>query len=169
LNLAEGVKPLLSSKGTVLCAERRVGAGACLYFGTSADRDWSDLPRTRLYVPLMRQLMAHLTDQLGDRALVLNRSIASSTEHPGLVSTDGRWTVTNLDPRESALDRIDADELRSAIGVGSAAGEDREVEEAWAQILPAGRLRSDEIWTGITWLLFVVLAVELLLAARVHA
>jgi hypothetical protein len=169
LKLAQDVSPLLSSHGQVLAAERRIGVGACIYFGTTADRDWTNLPRTRLYVPLMRQMMAYLTDQLGDRQPVVNHTVAKATEHAGLTSNDGKWIVTNLDPKESALDRIAVEELERAFGVQPAATEDREVEAAWAKILPATRLRPEEVWTAITWLLFAVLAVELLLAARVHA
>ncbi|HET6883145.1 MAG TPA: BatA domain-containing protein [Pirellulales bacterium] len=168
-SLADGARPLLLSQGRVLAAERRVGAGACLYIGMTADRDWTDLPRTRLYVPLMRQLMAYLTDQLGNRGLVVNRLIRTATEHAGLVSTDGNWIVTNLDPKESALERIDVDELQRAFGGEAVQSEDREVEAAWSKILPAGRQRPEEIWTTILWLLFFVLSAELLLAARVHA
>lgn len=168
-DLAQGVKPLLSAKGRVVCAERAVGSGACLYFGVSADRDWSDFPRTRLYVPLMRQLLAHLTDQLDGGGLVVQRVIGNSTEHPGLAAVDGKWVVTNLEPREAVLDRIATEQLRVAFGVQSSETEDREVEAAWAQILPANHLRPEEVWTGIAWLLFFVLAAELLLAARVHA
>lgn len=168
VRLAAGARPILLSQGRVVAAERRFGAGACMYIGATADRDWTDLPRTRLYVPLMRQLMAYLTDQLGNRGLIVNRSIRTATEHAGLVSADGNWIVTNLDPKESAPERIDAEELQRAFGSQSAPSEDRELEAAWAKILPAGRQRPEEIWTTILWLLFFVLAGELLLAARVH-
>lgn len=168
-DLAEGARPLLSSQGRIVCAERSVGAGTCLYFGTSADRDWTDLPRTRLYVPLMRQLLAHLTDQLQDQSPVVVRTIASSTAQPGIESVDGKWLVTNLDPRESDPRRLEPEELRQAFGVQSGAGTDREREAAWAQVLPANRERPEEVWTIIAWILFGVLAAELLLAARVHA
>jgi hypothetical protein len=167
--LVAGAKPLLSSQGRVLSAERQTGAGTCLYIGTTADREWTDLPRTRMYVPLMRQLLAYLTDQLGERRKVVQRPITQASEHAGLALAEGTWTVTNLDPKESALDRIDAAELKRAFGVQSIESEDREVLAAWERILPAGRLRPEEFWTTIAWLLFVVLAGELLLAARVHA
>lgn len=167
--LAEGARPILSSQRLVLAAERRVGSGACLYIGTTADREWTDLPRTRLYVPLVRQLMAYLTDQLGDRRSIVNRFITNATQHAGVASADGKWIVTNLEPRESALNRIDVEELLKAFDVQSSQGENREVEAAWAKILPTSRLRPEEIWTSILWLLFLVLAAELLLAARVHA
>jgi hypothetical protein len=168
-DLADGARPLLTSRGRIVCAERRLGSGTCLYLGTSADRDWTDLPRTRLYVPLMRQLLAHLSDQLHDQGPVVDRTIANSTEQPGIESVAGQWLVTNLDPRESDPRRLEPEELRRAFGGQTAAGEDRELAAAWAQILPANRERPDEIWTAILWLLFVVLAAELLLASRVHA
>ncbi len=167
--LAEGVKPLLSTKGTVLAAERSIGSGVCVYFGSTADRDWTDLPRTRLYVPLIRQMVAYLTEQLGDRGLVVPRQIAKPTDRAGLEQSGGKWIVTNLDPRESALDRLDEEQLRRTFGVEDQVTEDREVEAQWAKILPANRQRPEEIWTMLVWLLFAILAAELLLAARVHA
>ncbi|MFN9374523.1 MAG: BatA domain-containing protein [Planctomycetaceae bacterium] len=165
---AEG-RPLLTSRERIVCAERRVGQGSCLYLGTTADRDWTDLPRTRLYVPLMRQLLAHLTDQLGNEGQILHRTVSSSSEEPGAKFVDEQWQVINLDPRESDPRRLDPDEFRQAFGGGTSAGEDREREAAWAEILPANRERPDELWTAILWLVFVVLAAELLLASRVHA
>lgn len=168
-DLAEGARLLLSSQGRILCAERSIGAGTCLYVGTSADRDWTDLPRTRLYVPLMRQLLAHLTDQLQGQSPVSSQTVGNATAQPGIESVEGKWQVTNLDPRESDPRRLEPSALRQAFGASSGAGEDREREAAWAQVLPATRERAGEIWPVIGWILFGVLAAELLLASRVHA
>ena len=168
-DLAEGARLLLGSQGRILCAERSIGSGTCLYVGTSADRDWTDLPRTRLYVPLMRQLLAHLTDQLQGQSPVSSQTVGNATAQPGIESVEGKWLVTNLDPRESDPRRLEPDALRQAFGAGSDAGEDREREAAWAQVLPATRERAGEIWPVIGWILFGVLAAELLLASRVHA
>jgi hypothetical protein len=43
------------------------------------------------------------------------------------------------------------------------------VAAAWAKILPADRQRPEELWTVLAWILWVVLAAELLLSSRVHA
>lgn len=92
----------------IAAAERRVGKGKCVYVGTSVDRDWTELPRTPMYVPLMRQLVAHLTDQLSDRAAVIHRIGSKTGETVGIAEalsmagvklpegssrTDEIWTV----------------------------------------------------------------------------
>ncbi|MFN9201270.1 MAG: BatA domain-containing protein [Planctomycetaceae bacterium] len=167
--LVEEARPLLSSQGRVVCAERPVGQGSCLYLGTTADRDWTDLPRTRLFVPLMRQLLAHLTDQLETQHQILYRDIGHSSEEPGVNLVDEQWQVTNLDPREGDPRRVELDEFHRLFGAGNSGGEDRELAAAWAKILPADRQRPEELWTVLAWILWVVLAAELLLSSRVHA
>jgi hypothetical protein len=76
--------------------------------------------------------------------------------------------VTNLDPRESALERITADQFAQSLGIAPATP-DSAARAALSLPLPADALRADEIWTLIVWVLLVVLAVETLLAGRVHA
>src|SRR4029453_1087436 len=97
-------RPLLQAADRIAAAEVSVGGGRCLYFGSTADRDWTDLPRTRMYVPLMRQFLAYLTDQLSERAAVADRLVTQPGDKIGIAPVDGeegRWVVTNLDPRES--------------------------------------------------------------------
>jgi hypothetical protein len=82
---------------------------------------------------------------------------------------EGRLTVTNLDPRESALDRINVEEFQKLAG-GKVEQPDESAQEAALGIeLPANRLRPEEIWTAIAWFLLLTLVAELLLAGRVHA
>jgi hypothetical protein len=82
---------------------------------------------------------------------------------------DEQWQVTNLDPREGDPRRVELDEFHRLFGAGNSGGEDREVAAAWAKILPADRQRPEELWTVLAWILWVVLAAELLLSSRVHA
>jgi hypothetical protein len=168
----EGARILLQSADRVIAAEITVGKGRCLYFGSTADLDWTDLPRTRMYVPLVRQLLAYLTDQLGDRAAVTSRLVTQADDKIGiapLAGEDGRWTVTNLDPRESALNRVTPEELQLALGGGSPRADDEAQQAAIRLFLPSDALRPDEFWTTIAWILLIVLAAETLLAGRVHA
>lgn len=162
-------KPLLSAGKHVIAAETPVGAGRVIYFGCSTDRDWSDLPRTRMYVPLMRQLLAYLTNQLGEARAVQARTVAKAGETAGLSESDGLWVATNLDPRESIPDRLTSDELSRRLGSGET-GVDRTAALAALQLtLPVDALRPEEAWTLVAWVLLAVLAVETLLAGRVHA
>ena len=162
---------LLFAGGQLILAERRLGRGRCLYFGSTADRDWTELPRTPLYVPLVRQFMAYATDQLADRNLVRTGMINHSHSTAGIARDDAEtdcWLVTNLDPRESALDRVTAEELIKLAG-GAAARTAAQDPAAAGISLPADSLRQDEIWSTIVWILLLVLAAETLLSGRVHA
>lgn len=168
-NSVADARVLLKSGALVLAADRPVGRGHCLYFGSTADRDWTDLPRTRMYVPLVRQLLAYLTDQLSDRAAVTMRLVEKSDDKLGIVAVDDRLIVTNLDPRESVLDRVTPEDLAEAFGVTPPKPDAAAEAAALGITVPADALRPDEIWTTVAWLLLIVLAAETLLAGRVHA
>jgi hypothetical protein len=168
----EGARVLLQSADRIVAAEATVGRGRCLYFASTADRDWTDLPRTRMYVPLMRQFLAYLTDQLSERAAVTNRLVTLPDDTIGIAAVageEGRWTVTNLDPRESALNRVSPEQLQVAVGGRAENAEDESRQAALKLIIPADALRPDELWTTVAWILLMVLAAETLLASRVHA
>ncbi|MFO0906301.1 MAG: VWA domain-containing protein [Pirellulales bacterium] len=167
---AEGTRALLSSGPTVLAAETQVGRGRYVYFGSSADRDWSDWPKTRLYVPLVRQLLAYLTDQLAERSLVEVREVERQGDALGIAEGEsGMLTVRNLDPRESSLDRMEPDQWRESLGLAPWAPGELAQSAGLNITPPPNALRADEIWTTVVWILFVVLAAETLLASRVHA
>lgn len=164
-------KELFGCRNLIVAAERRVGRGRCVYIGSSVDRDWTELPRTPLYVPLMRQLVAYLTDQLNDRAAVVHRMVSKPGETVGIAQAkddEGRWVVTNVDPRESALGRITEEELLKLVGTKQIPTSAETLAMAGVK-LPEDSLRTDEIWTALVWILFAVLAAETFLAGRIHA
>ncbi len=164
-------RELLASGNQIVAAERQVGKGRCIYFGSSADRDWTELPRTPMYVPLVRQIVAYLADQLAERSAVTIQVISKPLEKVGIVPAadeEGQWLVTNMDPRESALERITPEALLAVAGAVPTQPPDENTVAAGLK-LPADSLRPDEIWTIVTWLLFAVLSVEMLLAGRVHS
>jgi hypothetical protein len=163
---------LLQSGGHLVAAELAVDKGRVIYFACTADREWTDLPRTPMYVPLMRQLLAHLTDQLEARSAVTRKFVTHAGEKTGIVSTvdaSGHWTVINLDPRESALDRVGPEVLQKLAGAPELNAEEEAQQAALKIQLPADSLRPDEIWPTVTWILLAVLAAEMLLAGKVHA
>ena len=58
---APGKSSLISlANGDPLLIEQKVGAGRVIFFSTSADRDWSDLPVKTAYLPLIQSLTNYL-------------------------------------------------------------------------------------------------------------
>jgi hypothetical protein len=160
---------LLSAGDVIVAAERHVEKGRCLYFGSTADRDWTELPRMSLYVPLMRRLLAYLTGQLEERPAIINAVVSNPNETAGITpidGNDGHWMVRNIDPRESALKQVTPEALAKLAGVELKESMDDKFAAA-GLTLPRDSLRPDEIWTIVVWLLFAVLAAEMLLAGRV--
>jgi hypothetical protein len=160
---------LLTANDQVLAAERPVGKGLVLYVAFTADRDWTELPQSRLYVPLMRQLLAHLTNQLQARSPIREQLVKKQGDQIGMAEVAGKWQVTNLDPGESAPERIAAADLQKLFGSDGVTAEQRAEKDALALLLPADSLRPDEVWQLVAWVLLIVLAAETLLAGRVHA
>jgi hypothetical protein len=170
-SLAPNATSLLSTTDHVLAAELQIGKGRSVYFGFSADRDWTTLPQSPMYVPLMRQMLAHLTHQLSERSAVTSETISKKGQSAGIVpkaDKPGEWLVANIDPRESELRRIQADEMVKITGAESIESADRATALEAIEI-PADATRPDELWTIVAWLLFAILAAELLLSGRIHA
>jgi hypothetical protein len=170
--LGSAGRMLLQSGGHLVAGELPVDKGRVIYFASTANREWTDLPRTPMYVPLMRQLLAHLTDQLEARSAVTRKFVTKAGEKTGIAPTGdvaGHWTVTNLDPRESALERVGPEVLQKLAGVPELNAEEEAQQAALKIQLPADSLRPDEIWPAVTWILLAVLVAEMLLAGKVHA
>lgn len=97
--------------------ERRLGQGRVLWLTTSADRSWSDWPNSRLYVPLIHQLVGQplgLNDGGPVRTALLdaeaNLPVATA---PGVEAHPRFWQVINPSPRESETDRCRREDFAS--------------------------------------------------------
>jgi len=152
-----------------LMIEQSLGDGRVVWMGTTADRQWSDWPQDRLFVPLVRQMMAYLTDQLTELQRVQSEVVSRPQERAGIEQTGSVTLVRNLDPRESLLQRITAENFRKTLGLPS--GDEDDSQETAEAALPAPKFaqRADEAWPLVMWMLFAVLVGETLLASRVHA
>lgn len=160
---------LLQAGPQLLAAERRLGNGHCIYFGSTADRDWNDWPQSRLYVPLIRQATGYLTGQIAEEPPVANEWVTRRGETPGFAENASQLVVRNIDPRESLPERLTAEELRLALGVEEEHLAPEEQAKRAAVPLPPDALRPEERWTWVAWILLAILAIETLLASRVHA
>jgi hypothetical protein len=148
--------------------DRRVGDGRVLWFTSSADRTWGDWPRSRLYVPLVHQMLgdlAGLTDGGPVRAVTLDANLQNGElPEPGVVATDGRWQVVNVSPRESETDRCTPEEFGHRFGLQLP-----EVDATGTPLAASALsvdVRDDEVWHWVILALLVLLCGEAFLANR---
>ena len=162
---ADGWDTVLLGSGDVpIMSERSLGAGRLIFVATTADRGWNDWPRSRLYVPLVRQLAAWLTGQLDPRQSV-NSSLTTAAIPPGIGEEDDTLRVRNTDPRESHVQRLTPDQLREQLGLPL--DPQAELRQQAQAIAVPGVARTDELWPIIVWMLLAALAAETLLASRI--
>jgi hypothetical protein len=149
--------------------DRRVGDGRMLWFTSSADRSWGDWPRSRLYVPLVHQMLGDLAGFTGGgpvRPVTLDANLEEDQERqPGVVAIDGRWQVVNVSPRESETDRATPEEFAHRFGLQLP-----EIDRVTGTALAAAPLsvdvRDDEVWHWVVLALLVLLCGEAFLANR---
>ncbi len=151
-----------------LLIEQQIGKGRVLMFASTIDAAWSDWPQGRLYVPLVRQMFAYLTDQHLRESRILSEP--TRTEPAGIISRGNVTIVSNVDPNESELSRITPEQLREAFRLP---GTDEQVDLSPADLAalapPADSQRPNEIWMIVAWVLLFWLVFETFLAGRVHA
>ena len=181
---ASDAKVLASFKnGTPAVLERRLGKGSVVWFASTADRRWSDWTRSRLYLPLVYQLLGHqsgLTAGGRVRDEILEAQTASalpgmapsalpaaySTLTPGVHPQEGYTLVVNTSPREAETDRTSIDEFKDRFGL-KLAEEAAPVEVAQPERQVAGtELIVGELWPWLAGMLLVALLAEGLVANR---
>jgi hypothetical protein len=166
-DVAESAQVLMRVADAPLLIEQTIGDGRILWMATTADRDWSDWPQDRLYVPLVRQIMAYLTDQLTELQVVQSATVSRPKEQAGIEQVDRVTLVRNLDPRESLSRRVSPKAFRKTLGLPD--GDEEEAEDEAVPPAPKFAQRADEAWPLVMWMLLAVFAAETLLASRVHA
>lgn len=163
-----GAKVLAATEaGHPLVVEGRLEQGVILLIATAADRDWSDWPQSRLYVPLIHQIMGYLTGRLPENQRIINAPAGPGRDNPPGVTQEGqKILVHNIDPEESVIERLTVEQFRQAFGLSGgesalAARPDSHV----AHLLP-GNQRPDELWPYVIWLLLLILVIEVFVANR---
>jgi hypothetical protein len=157
-----------SGTGEPLVGERKLGDGTIRLVAVPADRDWGPWPQSRLYVPLVHQLVGYLTERLPESQRVRVAETGPGTANPPGIAVEGRKVVVrNLDPAESEVERFTVDQFRELFHLTEADGGAKEASAAGAR--PPGSERPDEVWVVVVWALFVVLLVEVLVANRTPA
>ncbi len=147
--------------------ESTLGAGKILVFAVPASRDWGEWPVSRLFLPLVHQVLGYLTERLPETQRTRSLATGPGREHPPGVGLDGALIVTrNLDPRESDGERITPKEFRRALHLPA--------DEPKSKAKPAvakdpNAQRPDELWKTLVWALLAILVIETFIANRTHA
>jgi hypothetical protein len=154
-----------AQNGAPFLIESKRQRGTILVFASSADRDWSDWPQSRLYVPLIHQLVGYLSQRLPENQRVRKAAVGPGSENPPGIKEEGNMLVVrNLDPRESEVERATPAQLRSRFHL--AEGQEIQSTASGRPAPPLGSQRPDELWIYVVGVLLVVLVAELFLANR---
>jgi hypothetical protein len=165
--LAEARVLASAQTGDPLIVERRVGEGKVLVVASAADRDWGDWPQSRLYVPLIHQLVGYLTDRLPETARI--QTVPADRDHPPCVTRDGAIvTVRNLDPAESEIERFSQDQFRKLFHLPESESAKEETATEATTLFPESQ-RPDELWMYVVWILLILLIAEVFVANRTTA
>jgi hypothetical protein len=160
--------------------ERRVGKGSVVWFASTCDRQWSDWTRSRLYLPLVYQLLGHQSglsaggrvrqEVLETQGVVglpgMPPKAMPTALPPGVHAQDGFTLVVNSSPREAETDRATAEEFASRFGLKIA---DDAVNAQIAQperAASGSELIDSELWPWLAGLLLATLLAEALVANR---
>jgi hypothetical protein len=153
--------------------EMAKGKGNVVWFAVSCDRQWSDWTRSRLYLPMMYQLLGYQTGFLAGgrvRQTVLERDALPATdEEPGIHAHDNYSLVVNVSPRESETDRCAEGDFVSRFGLKLADDVPVETTAAPVQAAMGTELMDSEFWPYLAVGLLGLLVLEGLVANRTTA
>lgn len=178
-----GYTPLEPAEGAVVLArfyddmpalvEHAVGDGRVLWFASACDLQWGDWAKSPLFVPLVHQMLGHLTglNEGGPvRPILVNhREGRHDIRAPGIFERRGYWDVVNVDPRESETERCTNADIVTRFDL---TGPDDEPD---ATMLTAStgsatlQFRKNEIWHWIIVAVIGLAALEFFLANRATA
>ena len=155
--------------------ERRLGKGTVVWFTSSCDRQWSDWPRSRLYLPLVYQLLGYETGLTAGgkvrTAVLEGKTDLPADARPGIVAGEGYSLVVNTSPREAETERCTADEFVNRFGLKEADA-DQAPRPASAAVQQAGigtEMIDSEVWHWVALFVLAALFLEGLVANRTAA
>jgi hypothetical protein len=99
------------SNGTPALLERALGQGRVVLLASDVDRRWNDFPLHPSFVPFALETIRYLAgDRRQPREYTIAQAPAGAGPGPGVFRAgDNRLVAINVDPKESALDRIPVD------------------------------------------------------------
>jgi hypothetical protein len=150
--------------GTPLLLERQTGPSRVLWCGASVGREHGEWSRSRLFLPLVHQMVRGAAGLAGAGPV---RDLPAAGIAPGVRQEGEVWEVRNLEPQESELERCTPEEFAQRLGLNLATNASSPGTSATAE--NGTELRTGELWPWL-WLLLVVCWVgEGLLANRTVA
>jgi hypothetical protein len=150
--------------------ERRKGSGSVVWFASTCDGQWSDWTRSRLYLPIMHQLLAYQTGLAEGgriRQAILERdALPQTTEPPGIYATPDHSLIVNLSPREAETERCSLDEFANRFGLKLGSEQQQEPTAAVQSAAIGTELINSEFWPYLAVALLGLLVLETLIANR---
>ncbi len=135
-----------------------LGSGRVVLVSNPCSRAWTDWPTERIYLPLMREVAAHVTSLRERRGGLVSRAATIATPGaPGLQAGEP-LTMVVPDPLEVRVERCPEPDFRAALGIGPAPEDERDA--AGEDALPPTRERHDEWWRWLALALAGVLLLE---------
>ena len=146
--------------------ERQAGRSRVVWCAASVGREHGEWSRSRLFLPLVHQLVRGAAGQTGAGPV---REVPAAGEAPGVRPVGVGWEVRNLESAESVLDACSPEEFAKRLRVTLARD-----DAAPAAVAAAGReagqeLRPGELWPWLWLGLVVCLLAEGILANRTVA
>jgi aerotolerance regulator-like protein/VWA domain-containing protein len=122
------------SNGSPALVERALGLGRVVLFASDVDRRWNDFPLHPAFVPFAIESLHYVA---GERRKPREYSVAEAPawtrQVPGVYrSADNRLFAVNVDARESALDRMPADDFAGMVrqsGEGTSPAADKQAQQ----------------------------------------
>jgi len=150
--------------------EQTIGQGRAIWFTSTCDRGWGDWPSSKLYLPLVHQIVGQplgLNEGGPIRPLLIDAAQGPGVI-PSIVPQTGFSQVVNTSPRESETDRCTPEEFaeRFQLTLTKQAGEPLLRPTAAAAAASATDLRHDERWSWLAVALVGLLLVEAFVANR---
>src|SRR5207302_1872040 len=116
---AVGVEVLARFRdGTPLLLERQTGPSRVLWCTASVGREHGEWSRSRLFLPLVHQLVRGAAGLTGAGPV---RDLPAAGTAPGVRRSAEAWEVRNLEPQDSELDACSPEESAKRLGVTLAA------------------------------------------------
>jgi hypothetical protein len=138
----EGVRVLARFRDkTPLLLERQTGQSRLVWCVASVGREHGEWGRSRLFLPLVHQLVRGAAGQAGGGPV---RDLPAAGETPGVRQQGEVWEVRNLEPQESELERCTPEEFAQRLGVKLA-------DNAGVTVSVEAEQEGNEMRTGELW------------------